>query len=285
MRALVTSCYLSLALLGPFPRASAASEAADDECPGATTRDGSEAFIPRPTLIGDTTVVLQVCLTHRDGEPPIGSYHLELSYDSTAGHVVSVHMPSDGMRVNNAERPGKVSLAGASPTGFGNGAVAAVTLRLKLIGSDLLPRLAALEVHSVASQVVVPRVWVYRIGSPAEDRSRAISPVRDDRIGTCPNAMPTIVRVDPKSLLRTKQRGAHIRISGCGFSAQGNTVLIGPLSITGLRSKNGTLIDVILPRPRPQSRGIPATILSRGANSITVKNASGTSNSSIIVIR
>jgi len=83
----------------------------------------------------DSVVRATVCVTlPTASSAKIGSYHGELHFDSTAVGSVRVLKVEGGMRVENATIPGRVNFAGAAPTGFPQGALVSVALRLRKPG-------------------------------------------------------------------------------------------------------------------------------------------------------
>jgi hypothetical protein len=113
----------------------------------ARARSGVEAFVvmTKPAA-RDTIVRATVCVV---GSAPvrIASYHGELSFDSTLARVVSVEKPNDGMRVDNAKRPGSVRFAGAAPEGFKDPAFVTVGFRVSRPGTSPRVRLRMVELN------------------------------------------------------------------------------------------------------------------------------------------
>lgn len=118
-----------------------------EQC-AARARSGVEAFVvmTKPAA-RDTLVRATVCVV---GAAParVGSYHGELSFDSTSARVVSVEKPNDGMRVDNAKRAGSVRFAGAAPQGFTDPAFVTVAFRLSRPGFAPRVRLRMVELNS-----------------------------------------------------------------------------------------------------------------------------------------
>jgi hypothetical protein len=97
----------------------------------------------------DTAMTATVCVTlGAKNTAKVGSYHGELHFDSTTVTAVRVIKAEGGMRVENAAQPGRVNFAGAAPTGFAEGALVKVVLRLKKAGVRPALRLEMKELNS-----------------------------------------------------------------------------------------------------------------------------------------
>jgi hypothetical protein len=82
---------------------------------------------------GDTIVTAVVCVRHAPGIR-IGSYNGELLFDAGSARVFGVERPRGGMRVDNAKDGGRVRFAGAEPSGFADGMLLRVRLRVARAG-------------------------------------------------------------------------------------------------------------------------------------------------------
>ena len=94
-----------------------------------------QAFVElAPVRASDTLVVATVCIVSRTAK--IGSYHGELSFDTTAARFVRAEaLTADGMHAENGRESGRIRFAGAAPTGFSEPALLSVTLRVRKAGT------------------------------------------------------------------------------------------------------------------------------------------------------
>lgn len=88
---------------------------------------------------GDTIVTTVVCVRHAPGIK-IGSYNGELLFDAGSARVLGVERPRGGMRVDNAKDGGRIRFAGAEPSGFAEGMLLRVRLRVARAG--IVPHIA-----------------------------------------------------------------------------------------------------------------------------------------------
>jgi hypothetical protein len=100
-----------------------------EPCSGRRVASGAETWVVSTPSRRDSLVTAVVCLKHAEGVK-VGSYYGELVFDSTTARVVDVARAAGGMRVENARDGGRVRFAGAEPTGFTQGMLLRVTLRL-----------------------------------------------------------------------------------------------------------------------------------------------------------
>jgi hypothetical protein len=136
-------------------------------CPAAPAGAASapaEAAVVVAAGLRDTVATATVCLAVRAGQPRIGSYHAELSFDSLAARVTRAERAAGGVRVENTTRPGVVAFAGAAPAGFDDGAAITLVLRLRAPGRVPALRLRILELNTAAGADLTGAV---RITTPA----------------------------------------------------------------------------------------------------------------------
>ena len=148
-------------VLGVFPSllavATAMTLAAPDSVPPASCAarkagTQAQAFVAVAPVAGarDTMMTATVCVTLAvRSAQKIGSYHGELHFDSTAVRGVRVVKAEGGMRVENATQAGRVNFAGAAPTGFPEGALVKVVLRLRKAGQRPALTLEMKELNTV----------------------------------------------------------------------------------------------------------------------------------------
>jgi len=110
-----------------------------------------QAFVAvAPATRRDTAVIATVCvkLSARSAAR-LGSYHGELHFDTSLVRSVRVVKADGGMRVENATVAGQVNFAGADPTGFADGALVKVVLRLRTAGARPALNLEMKELNTV----------------------------------------------------------------------------------------------------------------------------------------
>ena len=145
----------------------ATDSVAPDACP-ARKPAGIEAFValkPARIQARDTLVRATVCVARKAGTK-IGSYHGELTFDSTLARVVSVTKPPAGMRVENTTRKGLVKFAGANPAGFSEDALITVILRVRAPRAAQTVQLKMLELNSVDGTNLMKQVVTTSAGRP-----------------------------------------------------------------------------------------------------------------------
>lgn len=151
--------HLLLALLLPLGLQAA------DPCASRKVASGVEAFVVKaPAGARDTVVRAVVCLRH-GAALKVGSYHGELTFDSTAARVVGVEKPQGGMRVENTAQGGRVNFAGANPAGFAEGALLEVMLRVTP-GKVPAVRLEMREINSTAGVSLLKQLK--QLNTPSE---------------------------------------------------------------------------------------------------------------------
>lgn len=129
---------------------------------------GIEAFVvltPARVQPRDSIVRATVCIARRPATK-IGSYHGELTFDSTLARVVSVTKPPAGMRVENTTRKGLVKFAGANPSGFSEDALITVVLRVRAPRAAQTVQLKMLELNSVDGTDLMKQVVTSSAGRP-----------------------------------------------------------------------------------------------------------------------
>jgi hypothetical protein len=159
---------LSAVVLGLVLAGGAATDSvAPDACPSRKP-SGIEAFVVlRPVRIQarDTLIRATVCVARKPATK-IGSYHGELTFDSTLARVVSVTKPPAGMRVENTTRKGLVKFAGANPSGFSEDALITVILRVRAPRAAETVQLKMLELNSVDGTDLMKQVVTTSAGRP-----------------------------------------------------------------------------------------------------------------------
>lgn len=139
---MLSSLLIAIALLQ--------SPQAVEPCGDKRVTSGAEAYVVAdPGRAADTLVTAVVCLKVGRGVK-VGSYHGELTFDSTSARVVDVARATGGMRVENAKDGGRVRFAGADPMGFADGMLLRVTFRPTRRGKAPALTLQMRELNSTA---------------------------------------------------------------------------------------------------------------------------------------
>jgi hypothetical protein len=140
------STFLMFVTLGTAP-----DTAPQALCAARTVSAAVETFVVHaPVKARDTVVTAVVCMKQRAPGSKIGSYHGELLFDSLTVRVLRVEKPAGGMRVENTTLKGQVNFAGADPSGFADGMLLRVDLRISRPGRVPVLRLRMRELNSTA---------------------------------------------------------------------------------------------------------------------------------------
>jgi hypothetical protein len=91
--------------------------------------------------------------------------------------------------------------------------------------------------------------------------------------------LPSAASTDPGEVL-------DLRIAGCGFSTDRNTVTFGDVTVRNIKSTDdGTHIRVVIPKEVRSGGEVPPMQLSAGAYQVTVNNGRETSNAKRVTLR
>jgi hypothetical protein len=236
----------------------------------------------------DSTIRLSVCLATPAGRR-VGSYHGEVRFPATM-RVLAVESPRDGLRVDNALVPGKVSFAGAVPNGAGSDALLTVVLVAPASVSLPAARLHIAELNDTAGADVLGTTRVDSLADPrVESRVDSRVPAgvevaaapcgRRPRVGR-----PILERLVP-STASAQSPAAQVEIVGCGFDRT-NVVIVGGTRIPGVVSTNdGTRLRVTIPLAAAGGGEVAPMPARAGPRSIVVSNAHGRSNALALVVQ
>jgi hypothetical protein len=255
----------------------------------------------------DSLVSVRLCLT--TGRRSLGSYHAAIEYDTSAAALVSTVAAPNGAQAVNANTAGVVQLAGASTSGFVDGALATLTLRARRPGEIGALRLTLAELTSTAGSDATTGVRV--AGLPASDARLGVIgaiDLRRDSVapagaaagrGTPPPPShtsskpplrwiaptPRIDSLVPASETTAGDAVVEVVIYGDGFTAKGNTVMFGPAEVGPLASDNGRVLRFTVPVSLPSRGEVPPMQLGAGEFPVRVRNANGVSNAKIFTRR
>jgi hypothetical protein len=229
----------------------------------------------------DTLVTVRICLATPTGRR-IGSYHGELAFAANDARVLRVERPNEGMRVENASAPGKVSFAGAVPNGLGSGVLLTVRLRPTTSTGPLVTRLRIMELNDPNGGSLLDEV---RVDSAAAtgiaDVSAATACSR--RRSTAP---PVLRQLEPTTATISTGEPVIVTVRGCGFSATDNTVMVGPARLTDVPSfDRGTRLRFAVPQTASGSGEVAPMTMPLGPVQVTVSNSHGRSNALPLTLR
>ena len=258
MRPIVVGC-LTLATLG------AEALRAQAGCP-TTVPAGSPARVSLTTVAGarhDTLTKVRICLAFPPGMT-VGSFHLEISYDSLRATATATQAASTGTQAANLLVPGKVAIAGAAPTGFAHGTLHTITFRRRG-GAVGAMQLTLIELNAVDGGSLLPRAVVLGLGgasTPAAARAAA----------------PVLARLEPSTTALVPGGVAQVMIHGSGFTSTGNVVMFGAAVLGELPSSDGSTLRLLVPNAWPSSGEAPPRVIDPGVYPIRVRNTGGLSN-------
>jgi hypothetical protein len=224
----------------------------------------------------DSTIRLSVCLATPAGRR-VGSYHGEVRFPANV-RVLAVETPRDGLRVDNALVPGKVSFAGAVPNGVGSDALLTVVLVAQ--GTMTLPaaRLHIVELNDTAGADVLSATHVDSLVGPTAEVGTAACG-RRRRAGR-----PILERLVPGTV-SVQSTAAQVEIVGCGFD-RSNVVIVGGTRMPGVASSNdGTRLRITIPLASAGGGEVAPMPARPGPRSIVVSNAHGRSNALALVVQ
>jgi hypothetical protein len=94
------------------------------------------------------------------------------------------------------------------------------------------------------------------------------------------------MQVVPETVTIVDGGGADLEIRGAGFDPDSNTVNVGPLSLSPIRSSaNGTVITVWLPDRVPRSGGAAPSLWMRGPHDVQVLSPRGRSAVALVHVK
>lgn len=155
---LLLALLSSLSLAGaPSPADTLLARACQGKAASAKAA-GTRAFVALLPAAGRSrdTVTAVLCIVSPAGDAKFGSYHGELSFDSTAARIVRVEKVAGGMRVENTRRAGYVNFAGAAPEGFAEGPQLGFVVSVARQATPPAFRLRMLELNSVRGEDLMP---------------------------------------------------------------------------------------------------------------------------------
>jgi hypothetical protein len=216
----------------------------------------------------DASARVHLCLgTSRDAR--VNSFSARIVPDTAFGRIVEIERtvgPAVVARADSAA--GTALVAGASPGGMMDGSL--ITMRVRLARPGTLPKMQVVltEMNGVNGLSLATRTSVIGLDAKCAGDAPAVFEV-----------LPPAASADPGEVL-------DLRISGCGFSADKNTVQFGDVVVRDIKSTDdGTHIRVVIPKETRSSSGASPMPLGAGGYDVTVNNGRATSNAKRVTLR
>jgi hypothetical protein len=238
---------------------------AQNACVGAMRPPRPRLFLETvPKSASDSVVHVRVCLAAQPGVRA-GSFHLVIDYDSTATRAVTARARGGAPQAANTTVPGRVSIAGASPSGLEQGLLSTVTFKAGTGRWNM--RLRVLELNATD-------------GSPMLTRETPSSTPRAAAASTATHATsaPRLERLEPAQATLQPGTIPEVIIHGSGFTPEGNILTLGPSVLGELRSTDGVTLRLLLPATWPSSGEAPPRVIPAGVHALTIRNTRGLSN-------
>ncbi len=219
----------------------------------------------------DTLAQVRICLALPQGKR-VGSFHLEIDYDSTRARALRASPASGGAQVANTLIAGQVSIAGAAPAGFGRGVLSTITFRRRA-GTVGPMRLTLRELNGTDGGSIAATARAIGIGTwtvPAPTVNAADAPVLE--------------KVEPSTAEIVPGGVAEVIIRGQGFTPTGNVVMLGSAVLGELRSTDGTTLRLLVPNAWPSSGEAPPRVIETGDYSLQIRNTRGVSNTILLTL-
>jgi hypothetical protein len=216
----------------------------------------------------DSTAHVHLCLgTSRDAR--VNSFSARIVPDTAFGRAVDVERTIGPAVVARADAAlGTVLVAGASAGGMTDGSLLTVGIRMTRPGT--LPKISIVltEMNGVNGMSVATRANVIGLDAKCVGDAPALFEV-----------LPPAASADPAEVL-------DLRLTGCGFSADKNTVKFGDVIVRNIKSTDdGTHIRVVIPKDVQGGGEVPPMQLGAGRYDVTVNNGRGTSNAKRVTLR
>lgn len=218
----------------------------------------------------DTIVRVRVCLALPAAQK-VGSFHLEVEYDSLIVRATAASAAPGGTQVANTLVAGRVAIAGAAPSGFVRGTVNTISFRRRGTALGTL-QLSLRELNGVDGTSLVMHTTVHGIGAP-----RATPALARD-------AAPALDKLAPARTTIVPGGVAEVMIHGRGFTSEGNVVMFGPAVLGELRSSDGVTLRLLVPNSWPSSGEAPPRLIEAGEYAVQIRNTRGVSNALLLTL-
>lgn len=217
----------------------------------------------------DSIAHVRLCLTGATAGVRVNSLSARVVVDTAFGRVVDIERataPSVVARADTAA--GTVLVAGAASNGIADGSI--VSVRVRLLRPGTLPKISVVltEMNGPTGTSLVTRVNVAGL----EAKCAGVQPALFE-------ALPSTASADPAEPL-------DLRINGCGFSPDKNTIRFGDVTVQNVKStEGGTHIRIVIPKQTRATNEVAPMPLGAGEYDVTVNNGRGTSNAKRVTLR
>jgi hypothetical protein len=152
------------------------------------------------------------------------------------------------------------------------------------------PRIAADTVASAATDVQ-GRLPYAAPGAPPAATGDVSSTSAGKATDTSPVPKPVVVkrphleRAIPSSADLSTGDVVEVELRGTGFTATGNAVWFGSLSVGSVASANGTSLRFIVPSQHPARGEVPPMMIQAGDYAVSIRNRNGVSDTISFTLR
>jgi hypothetical protein len=217
----------------------------------------------------DSIARVRLCLAGATADARVNSLSARIVVDTAFGRVVDVDRSSGSTIVARADTgAGTVLVAGAATSGVADGSL--LSLRVRMLRPGTLPRVTVVltEMNGPTGTSLVTRASVAGLDAK------------------CVGVQPAVFEVLPPTVSADPGEPLDLRINGCGFSADKNTVKFGDVSVPNIKSSDGgTHIRVVIPKQTRATGEVAPMPLGAGDYDVTVNNGRGTSNAKRVTLR
>jgi hypothetical protein len=217
----------------------------------------------------DSIARVRLCLGGATADARVNSLSARVVVDTAFGRVVDVERATAPSVVARADTTaGTVLVAGAASNGIADGSL--VSVRVRLLRPGTLPKISVVltEMNGPTGTSMVTRVTVAGLDAK------------------CAGAQPALFEVLPPTMSADPAEPLDLRINGCGFSADRNTVKFGDVTVQNIKSSDGgTHIRVVIPKQTRATSEVAPMPLGAGEYDVTVNNGRGTSNAKRVTLR
>jgi hypothetical protein len=217
----------------------------------------------------DSVAHVRLCLGGAVAETRVNSVSARIVVDTAFGRVVDVdRSPAPTVVARADTATGMVLVAGAASSAIANGSL--VSVRVRMLRPGTVPKISVVltEMNGPTGTSLVTRANVAGL---------------DLR---CAGAQPAVLEILPPAASADPGEPLDLRINGCGFSADKNTVAFGDLRVPNIKSSDGgTHIRVVIPKQTRATSEVAPMPLGAGQYDVTVNNGQGTSNAKRVTLR
>ena len=134
----------------------------------------------------------------------------------------------------------------------------------------------------IAPPAASPNAGSSKSSGTATDTSSMPKPVADKRPH---DKRPHLERAIPSSADLSTGDVVEVELRGTGFTATGNAVWFGSLSVGSVASVNGTSLRFIVPSQHPARGEVPPMMMQAGDYAVSIRNRNGVSDTISFTLR